>query len=136
MQDGKPPINQAVTLEDLDRAPEFIPPSPGDIEAAPKAYADSFAVVSNEKDGLQERVEAETTRALNVLIVPSAKKAFIFMWVYCGGVLLLLSLDGFSFHGFHLPDSTLNLLVGSTAVTVIGLVGMVLTGIFVGARKW
>jgi len=35
---------------------------------------------------------------------------------------------------FKLPEGVLQLLVGSTAVTVIGLVGMVLTGVFVGAR--
>ncbi len=57
------------------------------------------------------------------------------MCVYCGGVWLMLMLRGFEDLGFRLPDSVLQLLVGSTAVTVIGLVGMVLTGVFVGARS-
>lgn len=35
----------------------------------------------------------------------------------------------------ELDPEVLKFLVGSTAATVLGLVGMVLTGIFVGARR-
>ena len=135
MQDGKPPTDQNVTLDDLDRAPESIPPSSGDVPVTIDQYADKLAKVAEEKDNLQAKVEAETKRTLNELIKPSADKAFQFMWTYCGSVFAILILHGFNYQGFHLPDSALNFLVGSTAVTVIGLVGMVLTGIFLGARK-
>lgn len=47
----------------------------------------------------------------------------------------MLLMHGCQFSGFKLPDDVLKFLVGSTATTVIGLVGMVLTGIFVGARR-
>ena len=50
-------------------------------------------------------------------------------------VAVFLLLSGSETVGFHLEKEVLSLMVGSTAVTVIGLVGMVLTGIFVGARK-
>ena len=53
------------------------------------------------------------------------------MCSYCAyvGTILVAQLAG-----YKLPDAVLEVLVGSTAVTVIGLVGMVLTGIVVGAR--
>jgi hypothetical protein len=56
------------------------------------------------------------------------------MCLYSAGVAFLLLLSGGNVNGFYLEKDVLVLLVGSTAVTVIGLVGMVLTGIFVGAR--
>jgi uncharacterized membrane protein len=57
------------------------------------------------------------------------------MCAYAGIVGVLLVLHGFKGIAFELQESVLNFLVGSTAATVIGLVGMVLTGIFVGARR-
>jgi hypothetical protein len=57
------------------------------------------------------------------------------MCCYSGIVALLLIASGWNIFGFDLPAAVLVALAGSTAVTVIGLVGMVLTGIFVGARK-
>jgi hypothetical protein len=56
------------------------------------------------------------------------------MCAYCGVVGALIALNGFLDIRFSLPESVMQFLVGSTATTVIGLVGMVLTGIFVGAR--
>lgn len=135
MQDDKPLTDQVVTLDDLDRAPEIIPPSSTDQPVTTADYADKLARVGTDRDNLKAQVDAETTRTLNDLIRPSADRAFKFMWSYCGGVFLLLVLHGFEICNFELPASTLDYLVGSTAVTVIGLVGMVLTGIFVGARK-
>ena len=135
MQDDQPPIDGPITLDDLDRAPEVIPPSPSDVTVTKEDYADKLAQVGTERDTLKAQVDAETTRTLNDLIRPSADRAFKFMLWYCGGVFLLLLLHGFKVGGFELPANSLDYLVGSTAVTVIGLVGMVLTGIFVGARK-
>ena len=57
------------------------------------------------------------------------------MCIYCGAVALILIASGWKIGGFDLPPAVLTVLTGTTAVTVIGLVGMVLTGIFVGARK-
>lgn len=94
-----------------------------------------LAEVSERTERLKEQVEAETNRTLNDLIKPSATKAFRFMWAYCAAVFALLVLHGFNAWGFSLPDEVLTFLVGSTATTVLGLVGMVLTGIFIGARK-
>jgi len=135
LQDGKPPADQNVTLDDLDRAPESIPPLPSDVPVTINQYANKLAEVGDKKENLSAQVEAETARALNDLIRPSANKAFYFMWAYCGAVFAILILHGLSYKGFHLPESTLNFLVGTTAIAVFGLVGMVLTGIFHGGRK-
>lgn len=135
MQDDKPPAEPRVTLDDLDRAPDVVPASSTDVTVSEKQYADQLAKVGSELDALRAQVEAETARTLNDLIKPSAERAFRFMWWYCGSVLGLLLLHGFGILGFNLPASALDYLVGSTAVTVLGLVGMVLTGIFIGARK-
>ena len=123
------------SLDDIDSAPPVIPPSAGDLDVSAEDYADKLAEVSADKERLKEQVEAETHRILNDLIKPCAERAFTFMWFYCGGVFTLLVLHGFGFLDFALPDSTLDFLVGTTGLTVLGLVGMVLTGVFVGARK-
>jgi len=78
---------------------------------------------------------ARTIEILDDLIEPYAKKAYIFMCFYAAAVAIMLILHGFALFGFHLEETVLSFLVGSTAATVIGLVGMVLTGIFVGARR-
>ena len=104
-----------VSLTDLDNAPTNLP-SPA-TEAAPVTYEalwEKFSRVSEEKVRLEARV------------------AFYFMCSYCGFVALMLVASLF---GYSLPSSVMQVLVGSTAVTVIGLVGIVLTGIFVGARR-
>ena len=56
----------------------------------------------------------------------------VYYCLFAGEVLVV---DGVHLRGFDLPKEVLQVLVGSTAATVIGLVGMVLTGVFVGARK-
>ena len=75
-----------------------------------------------------------TKDILDGLIEPYAGRAFNFMCVYSGFVGSFL-LDSFNISGFEMDPTVQAYLVGSTAVTVIGLVGMVLTGVFVGARK-
>ncbi len=99
-----------------------------------------FNEVVADNERLQQDFDAlkrnkSTIAELDKLIGPSAKNAFRYMSAYSLGSFALLLLDGSRYGGFDLDESVLDLLVGSTAVTVLGLVGMVLTGIFVGARK-
>lgn len=134
-----------ITVSDIDSAPTKLP------SAVKKTYtADEFDKLLNrvneladENEELREtnkhlKVRKEAAEELNKLIGPYAAKAFYFMCGYSGIVGSLLFLSGAEFWGleqFNLADGVLEYLVGSTAVTVIGLVGMVLTGVFVGARK-
>ena len=87
----------------------------------------------------QDLDEAEkkirTSKILDNMLEPSAKKAFNYMFAYSGAVGLILLMNGFGCFVNMLDAEVLKFLVGSTAVTVIGLVGMVLTGVFIGARK-
>ncbi|TMM48276.1 DUF2207 domain-containing protein [Qipengyuania marisflavi] len=114
--------------------------SKGDTAVSEETLRNALSQVGAEKDALQAELEltqkrVRTIQILDDLIEPMANKAFIFMCAYAGIVALLLIMHGFAGIAFSLPDSVLEFLVGSTAVTVIGLVGMVLTGIFVGARN-
>lgn len=113
---------------------------PVNYKAELETLRERFNDVTAEKDKLQQDFEdlrrgTSTVAELDKLIAPSARKAFTYMSVYSAGSFVLLLLDGSHWHGFDLDESVLELLVGSTAVTVLGLVGMVLTGIFVGARR-
>ena len=61
-----------------------------------------------------------------------ANKIFAFMCWYCifVGSLLIVNISK-----SLLPVKLLTVLVGSTAVTVVGLVGTIVAGIFSGARR-
>lgn len=131
-----------ISVDDIDRAPSSLPTQSD--SALPKHDVDAlranFDRVSTEKFQLLDEINKlkqsnKTSEVLNDLVEPYANRAFIFMCCYCGIVALLLIASGWKIGGFELPSGVLEVLTGSTAVTVFGLVGMVLTGIFVGARK-
>lgn len=137
MQDGssQPPIS----VDDIDNAPETAVVSATDthvtVEQLRNALVEvsgKLAAVEQELDSTKKRVR--TTEILDDLIKPYAAKSFWFMAAYCTIVGGMVFAHGIGGSGFKLPESVLQFLVGSTATTVIGLVGMVLTGIFVGAR--
>jgi hypothetical protein len=136
--ENKPPI----TVQDIDRAPSTLPAPtlPAAIQDELQKYKLAFVKVSEEKVCLLEenaclKRSVETSKILDGLLTPYANRSFIFMCCYCGVVAFLIVASGWKLGGFDLPSGVLQVLTGSTAVTVIGLVGMVLTGIFVGARK-
>ena len=132
-------IDNPLTLKDLDNAPAVIAGdqiSQADFEKMRAA----FSRVSDEKDQLQLEIDKfkQANRAAEILdglIEPFANKTFIFMCFYCGFVGICILMNSFNCFRNPISDAVLQILVGSTAATVIGLVGMVLTGIFVGARK-
>lgn len=60
---------------------------------------------------------------------------FVFVVCYCAAVGIMLALAGFGkITGFVLSDAILGIRAGSTAVSVIGLIGMVVSGLFGGAK--
>lgn len=137
---GEQANSAPITVDDIDSAPDDTTSGEGDTPVSVEDYQRALASVGEEKDALKAELEqtkkrVRTIEILDKLIEPYAKRAFIFMCVYCGVVAALLVLHGFTGIPFTLPESALQFLVGSTATTVIGLVGMVLTGIFVGARR-
>ena len=88
------------------------------------ALAESEAEIAR-LEGLQT-VEAVRAR----LIEPYANKVFWFVVGYCVVVGAFLLLDGFEAGGFGLKETTIGIIAGSTAIAVIGLIGMVISGLF------
>jgi len=138
--EGEPKL----TLADLDSAPTELDASRASVSKADyEALNGKFTIVSNENFSLKQEIEVLTKRVrtseiLDSLIKPYAGRAFWFMVGYCAFVGLVIIATGVRWTSqplFSQPERVLEIMVGSTAVTVIGLVGMVLTGIFVGARK-
>lgn len=59
-----------------------------------------------------------------------AGKVFDYLLAYTFGAFILILLEGSGIGGFDLPDAALVVVVGSTAVSAIGLVGFVVSGLF------
>lgn len=128
----------APNFNDLPHAPVTSPPNSLAVTAEKYQHLnEAFTRVTEDNHRLKEELSAlkskhNTETILNKLIVPYAFRAFMFMIVYCLCVFGLLIA---AVKGYTLPSPVLQTLVGSTAAAVVGLVGMVLTGIFVGARQ-
>ena len=79
------------------------------------------------------KVKAETAsiRYIGKLRQQYANKVFCYLLLYSSFSLLLIILSGYKkCTGFDIPDSVLLVIVGSTAVSAIGLVGFVVNGLF------
>jgi hypothetical protein len=130
-----------ITLEDMDNAPGNPPVvAQADVGSELEILRRDFSRVSQEKAELELELDRlkranRASEILDNLIEPFANKTFYFMCTYCAFVGLIVILNAFGCFSRQISDSVAQILVGSTAVTVIGLVGMVLTGIFVGARN-
>jgi hypothetical protein len=128
-----------ISVEDMDNALDHLVPEESTSEQTRTVF-DRLSDVGLENFQLKQTVaelgqKLRTKDILDGLIEPYAGRAFNFMCVYSGFVGSVLLLDSFNISGFEMDPTVQAYLVGSTAVTVIGLVGMVLTGVFVGARK-
>ena len=84
----------------------------------------------NERLRGQQTYEDVRTRMME----PYAGKVFRFLIGYCLFVAGVILLSGFKFLGFSISDTVLGIIAGSTAVSAIGLVGFVVSGLF-GAAK-
>lgn len=129
-----------ISVEDIPHAPDSLKAKEESDSEKIERLSKRIGLLSNKNDEQKTKIadlaaSLRTKDLLDSLIAPSARAAFRFMCVYASAVCVLLMLDGLGVCGFDLPESTLNYLVGSTAATVIGLVGMVLSGVFLGARK-
>ncbi|MDC1521867.1 hypothetical protein N8446_06080 [Planktomarina temperata] len=141
MQDEPQPQAEQpkISVEDMDNALDHLVPEESTSEQTRTVF-DRLSDVGLEDFQLKQTVaeleqKLRTKDILDGLIEPYAGRAFNFMCVYSGFVGSVLLLDSFNISGFEMDPTVQAYLVGSTAVTVIGLVGMVLTGVFVGARK-
>ena len=85
----------------------------------------------------RKRLEAELLSADQVkakMMEQYANKVFNFVCAYCVGVAIILVTNRNSV-GTPLSDTVLAIIAGSTAVSVIGLIGIVVGGLFgIGQR--
>ena len=60
----------------------------------------------------------------------AARLAFWYLCVLSAFVILILGLAGFNIFGFHLDTTVLTTLAGGTFISAIGLLGIVVKGLF------
>lgn len=132
-----------VTLDDAKNAPfSLSPPALSEVEITSRYFelSERLHRVADENFSLKEensrlRREKATSEKLDELIKPFSANAFRFMCTYGVVVGAALFLNSFGFFINPISDGVMQFLVGSTAATVISLVGMVLTGVFVSRPK-
>lgn len=127
---SKPPLDPNL-IDNAPLAPDMRPGIAGEID-----YFAAFLHASSELDEANAelvRIRAKKTvddvRAQ--MLEGYSNRVFWFVVAYCLTVGALLVMSGFKRHtGFELADTILGIIAGSTAVSVIGLIGMVITGLF------
>jgi hypothetical protein len=121
-------VSGQVPIDAIDRASTApkIPQGPLR-ELLSRALSENEAL-TNELKALKAERTFEQAQAS--LMGPYANKVFIFVCVYCGVIAVFLLLNGFKPWGFNLSDAVLGIIAGSTAVSAIGLVGFVVSGLF------
>lgn len=111
--------------DSLERALEEALEQIGDLTASLSAAEAQIERLDGKSD-----IEAVKARMLE----PYVNKVFNFVAIYCGIVGAFLFLHALQIR-FELPEPILAIIAGSTAVSVIGLIGLVITGLFGGKRK-
>jgi hypothetical protein len=86
------------------------------------------AKLKAENDRLSTKESLDDIKAQ--LIRPYANKVFIYLCCYSVFVAAAIILNGFGINKFSLDGGVLSVLSGSTAVAAIGLVGIVVKGLF------
>ena len=64
------------------------------------------------------------------LLKPLANRIFWFLAVYTGLVFAVIGLHGFRVWEFTMPDSVLAVLAGTSLVSIVGLAGTMVSGLF------
>ncbi|ADU11994.1 hypothetical protein [Asticcacaulis excentricus] len=134
---SKPPIDTTV----IDSAPTSTAASQIELTGPEEEqWRQKFLDLSERHEELKEeydtlrRNSSEASQILNGLITPYANNIFRFMCWYCIFVGAMLFLNSCGKFDWRISDTVMSILVGSTATTVLGLVAMIVSGIFNGAR--
>lgn len=95
--------------------------------------SDRLAETEAENEKLKAQQTIDQVKA--ALLKPFSRSVFWFVVGYCAVVGAMLILAGWgATTGFTLSDVILGIIAGSTAVSVIGLIGMVISGLFGGSK--
>jgi len=92
---------------------------------------EALANAEAENERLKSSTDVEKVKAR--MLEPYVNKVFNFVAVYCAFVGIILFMCAMKIE-FELPETILGIISGSTAVSVIGLIGLVITGLF-GSKK-
>lgn len=90
--------------------------------------AESQMISGDQDEYLQEQIE--DLKHYRELRNKYARCVFVFMCVWAGIMFLILIMKGWWGQCFTLSDTILTTLVGGTTVSVIGLVGFMMQGLF------
>lgn len=93
---------------------------------------DQLAETQAELESVKASRQIESTKA--ALMKPLLVRVYNLVAAYCAFILLLAMIQGFGLFGFELEETILGILSGSTAVSVIGLIGMLISGVFSGNK--
>lgn len=123
----------------IDKAPT----EPVDIDTTTDEDDVERELIGTLQDQLAEtQAELESERASRLiertkaeLMKPLLVRVYNLVAAYCAFILILAALQGFSIFGFELEEMILAILSGSTAVSVIGLIGMLISGVFSGSKQ-
>jgi len=124
----------------IQNAPLTLTPVQGDNSVELEHAYEQIGVLLNHVAELEAEVERLETKSTiddvkAAMLQPFAEKVFGFVAFYCFGVFILLCASGQQGGSFRLSDTVLGIVAGSTAVSVIGLIGMVITGLFSSRAK-
>ena len=110
---------------------DLAPVEPDALEINQAVTADIAArLEASEAELAQLRARKTIDDVKAELLAPYANKVFWFVVWYCIAVGAILVVDAVGGTRFHLSDTILGIIAGSTAVSVIGLIGAVVTGLF------
>lgn len=94
---------------------------------------DQLAEAKADLARMQASNQIEDTKA--ALMKPLLLLVYYLVAAYCAIILVFAGLQGFGWAGFDLDTTILGILSGSTAVSVIGLIGMLISGVFSGPKS-
>lgn len=123
------------------RDPSVIDAAPLEVprEATSDGDAQYLDIISDLSSRLEEataeleRIKAKKTvdEVRAGMLEGYSNRVFNFVAIYCGVVGVMIFMAGYTaVTKFRLSDAILSIIAGSTAVSVIGLIGMVITGLF------
>lgn len=121
-----PAIIESAPVEAGSQVPAIAQIGEGEYLAYVSELVTRLEAAESDNERLRGKETIDSVRA--AMMRPYADKVFLFVVGYCLAVLALIIAQGLGC--ISLPEMLLNIIAGSTAVSVIGLIGIVVGGLF------
>jgi hypothetical protein len=115
-------IAQSISDKESDNAEDFV------LREEIAFYDEQIKYLKRKNNKLYE--EIKDLRSFRRLRENYAFYCFLFLGIWCFAVFILIVIQGFQLDIFHLSDVIMTTLLGSTTISVIGLVGFITQGLF------